>query len=134
MHQRFPLLSAGVLGATGVAFGAAGAHPLAGTLAARGGREIWETAVHYQLIHAVALLGLAGWMKPPPTGAAARRAIMAVRCWLAGVILFSGSLYLLAAGLPHWLGAVTPLGGLILVAGWGYVAGAAIAPPSEYDI
>ena len=49
----------------------------------------------FHFFHALALLGLAGWMRPPPTGAAARRATQAVRAWLAGTVLFSGSLYAL---------------------------------------
>lgn len=134
MHQRFPLLSAGVLGATGVLLGALGAHALSSTLAERGTRDVWETGVHYHLIHAVALLGLAGWMRPVPTGAAARRAILAVRCWVGGTIVFSGSLYLLAFGAPRGIGLLTPLGGLALIAGWIFAAGAALAPRSEYDI
>jgi uncharacterized membrane protein YgdD (TMEM256/DUF423 family) len=134
MHQRFPLLAAGVLGATGVIFGAAGTHALSGVLGAHGTRGVWETGVDYHLFHAVALLGLAGWMRPIPTGAAARRAILAIRCWLGGTILFSGSLYLLAVGAPHWIGWITPVGGLGLIAGWIYAAGAAVAPRSEYDV
>jgi uncharacterized membrane protein YgdD (TMEM256/DUF423 family) len=134
MHQRFPLLAAGVLGATGVALGALGTHFLAAFLDAHGMREVWETAVRYQLFHALALLGLAGWLRPLPTGIAAQRAVRAARCWTAGTVLFSGSLYGLACGGPHWLGPVTPLGGVALIAGWAYAAGAAVAPRSEYDI
>jgi len=134
MHQRFPLLAAGVLGATGVLLGAMGSHALAPGLADRGTGDVWETAVHYHLIHAVALVGLAGWMRPIPTGVAAKRAILAVRSWVVGTVLFSGSLYLLAIGCPHWLGIITPLGGVCLTAGWIFAAGAALAPRSEYDI
>jgi uncharacterized membrane protein YgdD (TMEM256/DUF423 family) len=134
MHQRFPLLAASVLGGVGVVFGALGAHALGPTLAARGLRDAWETGVHFQMFHALALLGLAGWMRPAPTGAAARRATQAVRAWLAGAILFSGSLYALALGAPAWLGFVTPLGGLVLIAGWAYAAAAAVAPRSEFDL
>jgi uncharacterized membrane protein YgdD (TMEM256/DUF423 family) len=54
--------------------------------------------------------------------------------WVAGTVLFSGSLYALALGGPHWIGPITPLGGLGLIAGWVCAAGAALAPRSEYDI
>jgi uncharacterized membrane protein YgdD (TMEM256/DUF423 family) len=134
MHQRAPLVAAGVLGTAGIITGALGAHALNPYLAERGMTQVWETAVHFHFIHALALLGLAGWLRPAPTGAAARRSIWVVRCWVAGTILFSGSLYLLALGGPRWLGPVTPLGGLSLLAGWILLVSAALAPPSEYDI
>jgi uncharacterized membrane protein YgdD (TMEM256/DUF423 family) len=134
MNQRFPLLAAGALGATGVLLGAFGAHVLKGQLADAGMSGVWETAVRYHLFHALAVLGMAGWMRPAPTGAAARRAVWAVRLWVIGTVLFSGSLYALALGAPGWIGAVTPLGGLGLIAGWIGAAGAALAPRSEYDI
>jgi uncharacterized membrane protein YgdD (TMEM256/DUF423 family) len=134
MHQRFPLLAAGVIGATGVVFGAVGTHALGASLAARGMRDAWETGVHFQMFHALALLGLAGWMRPAPTGVAAQRAARAIRAWVAGTLLFSGSLYALALGAPPWVGPITPLGGLCLIVGWGYAAAAAVAPRSEFDI
>jgi uncharacterized membrane protein YgdD (TMEM256/DUF423 family) len=134
MHQRFPLLAAGLLGGTGVIFGAVGTHLLGDHLAALGTHDTWETGVHFQLFHALALLGLAGWMKPVPTGAAAHRCTQAIRCWVIGTILFSGSLYVLALGGPHWVGPITPAGGLFLIAGWAYLVGTALAPRSEYDI
>jgi uncharacterized membrane protein YgdD (TMEM256/DUF423 family) len=134
MHQRFPLLSAGVVGATGVVFGAVGTHALGPALAARGMRDAWETGVDFQMFHALALLGLAGWMRPLPTGAAAARAKRAVQAWVAGTLLFSGSLYALALGAPRWVGPITPLGGLCLIGGWVFVAGAALAPRSEFDL
>jgi uncharacterized membrane protein YgdD (TMEM256/DUF423 family) len=134
MHQRTPLLSAGILGAFGVIFGAFGAHALSTTLASSGMRETWETAVQFQMFHALALLGLAGWMRPLPTGAAAARATKAARAWIGGTVLFSGSLYMLALGAPAWIGWITPIGGLCLLAGWAYAAAAAVAPPSEFDI
>ena len=127
MNHRLPLLAAGLFGATGVAAGAAGAHALRPFLEARGTLEAWHTAVLYHLLHSAALLGLAGWMRAGRGAAALRRAGLAVACWCAGVALFSGSLYLLAAGGPRWLGPVTPLGGLSLVIGWLLVAAAAWA-------
>jgi uncharacterized membrane protein YgdD (TMEM256/DUF423 family) len=68
---------------------------------------VWETAARYQLIHA-AVLVFAGWIGARLAG------------WLfaAGVAIFSGSLYMLALTGTRWLGAITPLGGLCLLAGW----------------
>jgi len=80
--------------------------------------EVWETAVRYQLLHAVALAGAAGWLRAG-SGASGT---WAVRLWIAGVVLFSGSLYGLALGGPRWLGPVTPLGGASLIAGWACLA------------
>jgi len=128
MTHRVTLLSGAVLGLVGVAIGAFGAHALRPFLLQRGMIEAWQTAVQYQLIHAVALVGLAGWLRATPEGAARSRAAKAAWCWTAGVILFSGSLYWLAAGAPRWLGPVTPLGGLSLLAGWLFVVLAAVVP------
>jgi uncharacterized membrane protein YgdD (TMEM256/DUF423 family) len=126
MNHRVALICAGVLGASGVALGAFGAHALRDTLAARGTRDVWETAVQFQLLHAAVLVGFAGWLRPssPPPGAAAA---WAVRLWAAGSVLFSGSLYGLALGGPRLLGPVTPLGGLALISGWVCAACAALA-------
>ncbi len=134
MHERFPLLAAGVSGATAVLFGAFGAHALGHVLAANGSQAVWETAAKYHFYHSLALLGMAAWMRRTPTGVAARRATQAVKFWTAGIILFSGSLYAYALGGPHLLVWITPLGGLGFVAGWIAAAGAALAPRSEYDI
>ena len=109
-------LAAGLLGFTGVALGAFGAHALKDTLAVRGTAATWQTAVLYHLIHAAALLALVGvagsWTNARWIGA----------CWCLGVVLFSGSLYGLALGGPKLLGPVTPLGGLLFLAGWLLVA------------
>jgi uncharacterized membrane protein YgdD (TMEM256/DUF423 family) len=111
--HRFILFSAGVAGLTGVACGAFGAHALRESLQARGSTGAWETAVLYHLIHAAALLALARGREPASLPAG-RIALW----WVAGLVLFSGSLYGLALGAPRWLGPVTPLGGLALLAGW----------------
>ena len=97
-----------------VALGAFGAHSLRSTLESRGMLDVWNKAVFYQFIHAIALLVLALY------GTINRSA-----CWLlfAGIVLFSGSLYLLAL-IPQarsWLGPVTPFGGLCLLAGWAWL-------------
>src|SRR5476649_1495027 len=116
MNHRTTLLAAGLLGATGVAFGAFGAHALRDFLLERGMTVAWDTAARYQLLHAVALFAGAAWQRSA-SGAVLRRLSWATASWCVGTVLFSGSLYGLAAGGPHWLGPVTPLGGLALMAG-----------------
>jgi uncharacterized membrane protein YgdD (TMEM256/DUF423 family) len=108
------LIAAGLLGFTGVALGAFGAHGLKETLEATGQAKNWEKAVFYQLVHAVALLALLG------------RPVSIVNrvgwCWIGGVAAFSGSLYALALGGPiKLLWPVTPLGGLALLTGWAWL-------------
>lgn len=120
---RGPLVAAGFFGLTGVALGAMGAHALATRLAERGMTANWETAATYHLFHAVALLAAAAWLRGAAAGAA--RMVWAARCWSAGIVLFSGSIYLLALGGPRWLGPVTPLGGVALMAGWACALAAA---------
>lgn len=109
---------AALLGAAAVGLGAFGAHGLRERLEPSE-LATWQTAVHYHLLHAVALLAVALF------GTATGRSLRAP-AWLfaAGVLLFSGSLYALALGGPHVLGPVTPLGGLCLIAGWISLAGA----------
>ncbi len=111
------LLAAALGGLSGVALGAFGAHGLRGDLAP-GLLAVWETGVRYQLFHSLALLALA---LAPATGQyPAMRA--AGWAWAAGMLVFSGSLYVLALTGVGWLGAVAPLGGLSLMAGWGLLA------------
>jgi uncharacterized membrane protein YgdD (TMEM256/DUF423 family) len=124
----FPLLAAAILGLTGVALGAFGAHGLKATLLERGMTQAWETAARYHLFHAIAALGAAAWLRGTLASAVvAREGAMnwATRLWVIGVVLFSGSLYWLALGGPRWLGPVTPVGGVALMAGWLLVAVAA---------
>lgn len=116
MTFRFPLAAAGLLGVTGVALGALGAHALKTTLMARGMSVPWETAARYHIVHAVALVGLAAWMRAHVE--ATRLGAWAAWSWLIGTLLFSGSLYWLALGGPRWLGPVTPFGGIALMLGW----------------
>jgi len=111
------LFYAGIAGLTSVIMGAFGAHALKETLMAKGSLGIWETAVYYQLTHAVAALGVNLFSQTRPSNNR-KWMIRAVTCWLIGIGLFSGSLYLLALGGPKWLGPVTPLGGMFLLAGW----------------
>lgn len=117
------LLAAAIAGFLGVSLGAFGAHGLRSTLQNHGTTEIWRTAVLYHLIHAAALLGLASWRDGE--GHPLRNAPQAAACWVAGVVLFSGSLYGLALGGPRLLGPITPVGGAFFLAGWLLVALAA---------
>ena len=129
LPHRFPLLAAGLFGATGVGLGAFGAHALRAALTDLGTRDRWETAVLYQLTHTVALLGAAAWLRSA-RGAAATRILWAARSWSLGITLFSGSLYVLAltTGAPLWFKiAVPPVGGTALIFGWLCVAAAAWA-------
>ncbi|MCF3651186.1 DUF423 domain-containing protein [Synoicihabitans lomoniglobus] len=112
----------------GVIFGAFGAHALQETLRAAEMTKTWDTAVLYHLVHALAAWTLAG--RPEREFAAAR---WAGRFWLVGILLFSGSLYLLALGGPRWLGPVTPLGGLALIAGWACAVKAALSEPAGME-
>jgi uncharacterized membrane protein YgdD (TMEM256/DUF423 family) len=98
---------------SGVALGAFGAHLLEGRLSG-GDLSIFETAVRYQMVHALGLFA-AAWSCERWPGPAARAG-----GWLfvAGILLFSGSLYGMALSGARWFGAVTPLGGLSFLAGW----------------
>lgn len=126
-QAAFPLLAAGILGLTGVALGAMGAHAMKATLAERGMMQAWETAARYHLFHAVGLIGLAAWMRAANGDGGMGKLIWAARLWVIGTVLFSGSLYWLAIGGPRWLGPITPLGGIAFMLGWLLVALTALA-------
>jgi uncharacterized membrane protein YgdD (TMEM256/DUF423 family) len=100
-----------------VAFGAFGAHALKPTLEAHGLTDVWNKAVLYHFIHAIALFVLA-------LLTTSHRGVWWLFC--AGIFLFSGSLYLMALTNVRWLGAITPLGGLCFLAGWAWLV---VAPP-----
>ena len=100
---------AAVLGFLAVALGAFGAHGLKDLLTRLDTLAIWEKAVFYHMIHAVVLLFLAG-RTPVPS--------LACALFVAGIMIFSGSLYILAFTGIRWLGAITPIGGLCLLGGW----------------
>jgi uncharacterized membrane protein YgdD (TMEM256/DUF423 family) len=104
---------AAITGFLAVTLGAFGAHGLNKILAQNGTAAIWKTAAFYHFIHAVMLFVLAG-RKP--------LAIGPWWCFLAGIVIFSGSLYLLAATNVRWLGAITPVGGVSFLAGWLWLA------------
>jgi len=95
-----------------VALGAFGAHALKSMLESHGMLDVWNKAVLYHFIHAIALFTLA------LSGTGNRGA-----WWLlfAGIFLFSGSLYVMAFTNLRWLGAITPLGGICFLAGWAWL-------------
>jgi uncharacterized membrane protein YgdD (TMEM256/DUF423 family) len=101
----------------GVVLGAFGAHVAAGRLAPRD-LEVLHTAVSYHQLHALGLMIVACAGRGTDPGLLR----VAARLLLAGIVLFSGSLYALALGAPRALGAVTPLGGLAFMAGWAAIA------------
>lgn len=112
--QKIILISAAVLGGLGVILGAFGAHALQNTLEMHNRVDTYETAVQYHFYHSLALLGIGLLMfkiAHPYLGYAAVAMIL-------GIIIFSGSLYILCITNIRWLGAVTPLGGLSMIVGW----------------
>jgi uncharacterized membrane protein YgdD (TMEM256/DUF423 family) len=118
---RIFVVLAGLLGFTAVALGAFGAHGLRSRLESLPDGvkrlEWWNTAAHYHLTHALAL-AFAAWLVHRGAGASAT---VAGWSFVAGVALFSGSLYLMTITGQTRLGAITPLGGLFFLVGWGAV-------------
>jgi uncharacterized membrane protein YgdD (TMEM256/DUF423 family) len=104
--------AAACFGTVAVLLGAFGAHALRDRLAPAQ-LAAWETAVHYQLFHSVVLLALGLY-----AGATGRALGPSPWLFAAGMLLFSGSIYALVLAQARWLGPVTPLGGLALIAGW----------------
>ncbi len=120
---KSPLLFAalgGVFAALSVGAGAFGAHALKAVLDAPG-HAVYETAARYQMYHAFALFVVAWLLRETRSGHVARAG------WLfcLGIILFSGSLYVVALAGLRWMGALTPLGGVSFISGWLLVAWAA---------
>lgn len=120
-----PVLAALIMFA-GVALGAFGAHALRPTLETLHHLDVWQTAVNYHLTHGLAVLVASVWRAADPRAAASRGIAAASGLWVAGIALFSGSLYALSLGGPKWLGPVTPLGGACFLAGWLVFAVAAV--------
>lgn len=122
--QKRLIQFAGISGAIGVALGAMAAHFLKtkmedGTITLND-LQAFETGTRYQIYHSIALLSIALLYDK----LSSRLITKAVYCFMAGIVLFSGSLYLLSTsrlmGIEHmrWLGPVTPIGGVFLIAGW----------------
>jgi uncharacterized membrane protein YgdD (TMEM256/DUF423 family) len=110
--SRFAMIFAGFSGALAVAAGAFGAHALKTRLSPED-LTIWETAARYQVIHAVALLFVSQMIERGVSGSS-----WAGWGFVVGTAIFSGSLYALVLTDQRWLGAITPIGGVALIAGW----------------
>lgn len=119
--SRIFLTIAAILGGTSVAAGAFAAHALRERLSDRA-LQIFETAARYQMYHALALLLVALLLSQAVSSPAL---VIAGWAFIVGIAIFSGSLYALSLTDMKLLGAITPLGGLALIAGWGAVAIAA---------
>jgi uncharacterized membrane protein YgdD (TMEM256/DUF423 family) len=119
--MRMWILVGAILGLTGVAIGAFGAHGLSATLTANGRTATFETASKYHLIHAVAIVAVAALATQLNPGLVQWSAGLLT----AGTLVFSGALYILAIFDLRFMGAVTPIGGLLLIAGWGVLVYAA---------
>jgi uncharacterized membrane protein YgdD (TMEM256/DUF423 family) len=112
--------------AVSVVIGAFAAHGLdLGTEAGRKAREWLQTGSQYQMVHALAILGVAALSSAAKIDG--RLAVIAQCLFVAGSILFPGALYALAFDGPRWFGAVAPIGGTALIAGWVSLALAALA-------
>lgn len=98
-----------------VGIGAFGAHGLEPTLEANGRTETFETAVKYHFYHALAILALAIWLQVQPQHTFLK-SVMGLL--VLGILIFSGSLYVLSLTGINWLGAITPIGGVAFIAGW----------------
>jgi len=124
MSTRFRLYAAlsCAFGFAAVAIGAFGAHGVADPEAKR----LIDIGAHYHFMHtlaAFAALGVWRWGAP--------RARFAPAFFFGGIWLFSGSLYALAFGAPHWIGAITPIGGLLFMVGWATLGWASLQLPRE---
>jgi uncharacterized membrane protein YgdD (TMEM256/DUF423 family) len=121
--ERAALVTGALLAGLAVASGAFGAHALRQRMTPAD-QAVWETAARYQMYHALALLLTARLL--------ARRTslLLPAAGWLfsAGIVLFSGSLYVLALTGQRWIGMLTPLGGVALLAGWACLAAGSLRP------
>lgn len=109
----------------GVAAGAFGAHGLK-VRVSPDQLAVFETAVRYQLVHALALLAVAWAVSRFP----GRATMLAALLFISGTVLFSGSLYLMVLTGVRGLGVITPVGGVALLGGWACLAWAALRPPA----
>lgn len=109
--QRAIAIGALLMG-IGIGIGALGAHALKGVLTESQLQSL-HTAVYYQVFNALALMLLGGWARDGQQGLAWPLRLLA---W--GVVLFSGSIYIMLAGAPRMLGIITPVGGVLLIAAW----------------
>lgn len=126
--DRTALVAAGILGFLGVALGAFGAHALKGWLGAQPDGDVrlgwWQTGVQYHVWHALLLAVVGTWLTSAPPALAGPLRVAAAGV-LAGVVLFSGSLYAMTLSGVRALGAITPLGGVAFLVAWAALAVAA---------
>lgn len=113
---RTALLLGAFFGACSVAAGAFGAHALREHLDAYH-LQVWNTAAQYEMYHALALLLVAALVAREPQNESTSLKASVV-CFATGIIIFSTTLYALALTGIKWLGAITPIGGLLLIVGW----------------
>ena len=121
MHKLF-IQYASISGAIAVGLGAFGAHALKERLLSSGYLETYQTAVSYQMYHSLALLFIGVLCIKYPSGLLNYSGY----AMMAGILLFSGSLYLLCFSGIKWLGAITPIGGLGFIIGWALLFFAAL--------
>ena len=115
MHEGRRLVILGALfGMVGVLMGAFGAHALEELLKANGRQSVYDTAVEYQFIHALAILFVSSAIRRWPGGLTRAAGIL----FVVGTVFFSGSLYILAIFNVPFMGAIAPIGGVALVLGW----------------
>lgn len=111
--SRFFFLAGCLFAGLAVATGAFGAHALEERIPADR-LSTFEIGVRYQMYHALGLLAVAWAADRWPAGATS----FAGYLFIAGILIFSGTLYAIALGAPRWLGAITPIGGVCFIAGW----------------
>lgn len=125
MHKdssRFALLAGALLAALGVALGAFAAHGLRAVLD-QTALAWWQTAVQYQMWHAIGLIALGAARLP--------RTLLPALLLATGTVIFASTLYTMALGGPRWLGAITPIGGSLMIAGWLVLAWRVLRSPTR---
>lgn len=128
---RWPLVLGCVFALTAVMAGAFGAHGLRGVVSPRG-LEVFQTAVTYQVYHSFALIVVAILSGLGIAGNPGRKLLsVGASFFAAGIVLFSGSLYLLVLTQMSWLGPVTPLGGVCFMVGWALLVTAVLKHPRQ---
>ena len=113
MFAKLHMVTGGLLGLSSVLLGAFGAHGLRNLVSAAS-ISSWQTGVSYQMFHALAILIIGLWLRQ----GGAKLLNWAAILFCLGVLTFSGSIYLLVLFQISWIGPITPLGGLLLIAGW----------------
>ena len=135
MSARFYLLISALSGVLSVALGAFGAHGLK-KIVSPDMLVTFQTGVHYQFIHTLALLALSILLLTPATKAVSSLLKWSANLIIIGIALFSGSLYTMtfmsvSGGFPAWLGPITPIGGLAFIMGWIFLMVAAFKLPID---